>query len=78
MLRRSLNRLSRTAGTIHCVTSHYTRLTVWSSKAIYQKCNVTVWDEQVELFELAMSTYGSVDVVVRTFDWSIIHNVYAW
>ena len=55
--------------------SHDTRLTLWNSKAIYQKCNVTVWDEQVELFELAVSTYGSVDVVVRTFDGSIVHNV---
>jgi hypothetical protein len=44
------------------------RLMQSTSKAIYQKCNVTVWEDQVALFELAMSTYGSVDVVVRTFD----------
>ena len=55
--------------------SHGTCFTLSSSRAIYHKCNVAAWDEQVELFELAMSTYGSVDVVVRTFDWLIIHNV---
>ena len=38
-----------------------------SRKAVCQKCNVTMWDEQVALFELAMSTYGSVDIVVRSF-----------
>jgi hypothetical protein len=29
------------------------------------KCNVTDWDAQVEIFELAMKKYGSVDIVVR-------------
>jgi NAD(P)-dependent dehydrogenase (short-subunit alcohol dehydrogenase family) len=28
------------------------------------KCNVTDWDAQVEMFELAMKKYGSVDIVV--------------
>ncbi|KAF8629223.1 hypothetical protein AX17_005806 [Amanita inopinata Kibby_2008] len=32
--------------------------------AIYRECNVTRWDEQVDLFESAMSTFGSVDIVV--------------
>ncbi|PFH49765.1 hypothetical protein AMATHDRAFT_76024 [Amanita thiersii Skay4041] len=32
--------------------------------AIFQKCNVIDWDEQVALFELAMSTFASVDIVV--------------
>ena len=50
------------------MTLHNMCFTVLSSKATYQKCNVTVWEEQVELFELAMATYGSVDVVVSTFD----------
>lgn len=57
------------------MTLHNMRFTVLSSKATYQKCNVTVWEEQVELFELAMATYGSVDVVVSTFDWLINHNI---
>jgi len=35
------------------------------STAISTKCNVTVWEDQVALFDLAMSKYGSVDVVVR-------------
>lgn len=28
------------------------------------KCNVTDFDQQVEMFELAMKKYGSVDIVV--------------
>ena len=35
------------------------------SRAVSCKCDVTVWDDQVALFELAMKTYGTVDVVVR-------------
>lgn len=37
-----------------------------SRKAVSLKCNVTIWEDQVALFELAMSQYGAVDVVVRT------------
>ena len=29
-------------------------------------CDVTKWDDQVALFEHAETTYGSVDIVVRT------------
>lgn len=32
--------------------------------AISQPCDVTVWEDQVALFELAKTTYGSIDVVV--------------
>ncbi|KAF8813916.1 NAD(P)-binding protein [Phlegmacium glaucopus] len=32
--------------------------------AIAIKCNVTDWDAQVEMFELAIKKYGSVDIVV--------------
>ena len=40
-------------------------LTPWAlSTAVSTKCNVTVWEDQVALFDLAMSKYGSVDVVV--------------
>ena len=30
------------------------------------KCNVTEWEAQVEMFELAIKKYGSVDIVVCT------------
>lgn len=33
-------------------------------KAVSRKCDVTVWDDQVALFELAIEKFGSVDVVV--------------
>jgi NAD(P)-dependent dehydrogenase (short-subunit alcohol dehydrogenase family) len=33
-------------------------------QAISQRCDVWNWDDQVSLFELAMSEYGSVDIVV--------------
>ncbi|KAF5321689.1 hypothetical protein D9619_001530 [Psilocybe cf. subviscida] len=35
-----------------------------SGSAVCIKCNVTNWDDQVAMFELAMKTYGTVDVVV--------------
>ncbi|KAJ7359486.1 hypothetical protein DFH08DRAFT_686304 [Mycena albidolilacea] len=34
------------------------------SDAIYVQCNVLHWDDQVALFEQAVSQYGSVDVVI--------------
>ncbi|RDB25508.1 5'-hydroxyaverantin dehydrogenase [Hypsizygus marmoreus] len=33
-------------------------------QAVFSKCDVTVWEDQVTLFELAIKTFGSVDVVV--------------
>jgi len=33
-------------------------------QAVSRKCDVTVWDDQVALFELAIEKFGSVDVVV--------------
>lgn len=35
-----------------------------SGKACWKRCNVTSWDDQVALFELAMSRFGGVDIVV--------------
>lgn len=35
-----------------------------SRQGIFKLCDVTSWDDQVSLFEFAMSTYGSVDIVV--------------
>ncbi|KAG6820819.1 hypothetical protein H0H93_011113 [Arthromyces matolae] len=32
--------------------------------AVSQKCNVTIWDDQVALFELAIAKFGVVDIVV--------------
>ena len=34
------------------------------NSAVYVKCDVTSFDDQVAVFELALSTYGSVDIVV--------------
>jgi len=33
-------------------------------EAVGQKCDVTNWDSQLALFELGISTFGAVDVVV--------------
>ncbi|EGO00337.1 hypothetical protein SERLA73DRAFT_180884 [Serpula lacrymans var. lacrymans S7.3] len=33
-------------------------------EAVSQRCDVLNWDDQVSLFELAMNTYGAVDVVI--------------
>lgn len=30
------------------------------------RCNVTSWDDQVDLFQAAFDTFGSVDIVVRS------------
>lgn len=38
---------------------------VCNSEAVGQRCDVTDWDSQLALFELGISTFGAVDVVVR-------------
>lgn len=40
-------------------------------EAAFIKCDVTRWDDQVALFELAITRFGSVDIVVGvgTFWW---------
>ena len=35
-----------------------------SGKACWKKCDVARWDEQVALFEFAMTRFGGVDIVV--------------
>jgi NAD(P)-dependent dehydrogenase (short-subunit alcohol dehydrogenase family) len=35
------------------------------SQAVFGKCDVTVWEDVVAFYELAMKEYGAVDVVVR-------------
>ena len=32
--------------------------------AVAQACNIAVWDDQVALFDLAVKTYGGVDIAV--------------
>lgn len=41
-------------------------LKVVSSQGAYQRCDVLNWDDQVALFELAVSRFGSVDIVVSS------------
>ena len=38
---------------------------VCNSEAVGQKCDVTNWDSQLALFELGISSFGAIDVVVR-------------
>lgn len=38
---------------------------VCDSEAVGQKCDVTNWDSQLALFELGISSFGAIDVVVR-------------
>ena len=33
-------------------------------KASYKICNVTKWDDQVDLFEFAIARFGGADIVV--------------
>jgi NAD(P)-dependent dehydrogenase (short-subunit alcohol dehydrogenase family) len=35
-----------------------------SSQAVYLKCDVMNWDDQVAMFDLAMSRFHAVDIVV--------------
>lgn len=37
---------------------------VCNSEAVGQKCDVTNWDSQLALFELGISSFGAIDVVV--------------
>jgi len=39
-------------------------ITKEGGKAVSIKCDVTQWDEQVALFELAIARFGSVDIVI--------------
>lgn len=44
----------------HAYRNHSLR----NREAAFIKCDVTKWDEQVALFELAIKRFGSVDIVV--------------
>lgn len=40
------------------------RLPPGNGKACWKRCDVTNWEDQVALFELAMTRFGGVDIVV--------------
>ena len=40
------------------------RLPPGHGRACYKRCDVTDWDDQVNLFEFAMARFGAVDIVV--------------
>lgn len=40
-------------------------LTMLNRKAVFVKCDVLSWEDQLSMFETAISKYGSVDIVVR-------------
>ncbi len=44
----------------HAYRNHFLR----KREAAFIKCDVTKWDEQVALFELAIERFGSIDIVV--------------
>ena len=45
-----------------------------SGKACWKKCDVTNWEDQVALFELAMGRFGGVDIVVSAplLQWRVV------
>jgi len=45
-------------------------------QAIFVRCDVTVWDDQVSMFETAISKYGSVDIVVNMIHF-LLHDPYS-
>lgn len=40
------------------------RLPAGSGKAFWKRCDVTSWDDQVALFEFAVSKFGGIDIVI--------------
>ena len=40
---------------------------VCNREAVGQRCDVTNWDSQLALFELGISSFGAIDVVVCSF-----------
>jgi len=45
-------------------------------QAIFVRCDVTIWDDQVSMFETAISKYGSVDIVVNMIH-PLLHDPYS-
>lgn len=50
-----------------CLVSRVLEIPICYRMAVSLKCDVTVWDDQVAMFELAIAKFGSVDVVVSPF-----------
>lgn len=47
--------------------------------AVALKCDVTSWDEQTKLFELAVATFGSVDIVVSfIYSLTVVGSTLIW
>ena len=40
---------------------------VCNREAVGKRCDVTDWDSQLALFELGISTFGAIDVVVCSY-----------
>ena len=38
-----------------------------SGKACWKRCDVTNWEEQVALFEFAVTKFGGIDIVVSEY-----------
>jgi len=60
----SIPRHDQNRGIDNDVNELLTATTPAGRKAVSIKCDVTQWDEQVALFELAIARFGSVDIVV--------------
>jgi len=50
------------------------RLPHGSGKAIWKRCDVSNWEDQVSLFESAMNEFGGVDIVIAGARVGEIHN----
>jgi len=48
----------------HDIVDAINRLPPGSGKACWKRCDVTKWEDQVALYELAMSKFGGVDIVI--------------
>ena len=46
------------------ITDKINRLPPGSGKACWRRCDVTDWEDQVALYELAVTKFGGVDIVV--------------
>jgi NAD(P)-dependent dehydrogenase (short-subunit alcohol dehydrogenase family) len=49
----------------HCPTRSSLDTNVCNREVVGQRCDVTDWDSQLALFELGISSFGAIDVVVR-------------
>ena len=52
-------------GGLTILTAEFSVPNCSTSEAIGLRCDVTSWEDQLNLFQVAFDTFGSVDVVVR-------------